>query len=55
MMNGIGWIDVPQDRDRWRVLVNAVMKREGSMKCVEFIDKFRTCYILKDSVPWNKK
>ena len=22
---GMGWIDVAQDRDRWRALVNAVM------------------------------
>jgi hypothetical protein len=22
---GIGWIDLAQDRDRWRALVNAVM------------------------------
>ena len=22
---GIGWIDLAQDRDRWQVLVNAVM------------------------------
>ena len=22
---GMGWIDLAQDRDRWRVLVNAVM------------------------------
>jgi len=24
-MRGIDWIDLAQDRDRWRVLVNAVM------------------------------
>jgi hypothetical protein len=23
---GVGWIDVAQDRDRWRALVNAEMK-----------------------------
>ena len=24
-MGGMDWIDVAQERDRWRVLVNAVM------------------------------
>ena len=24
-MGGIDWIDLAQDRDRWRVLVNTVM------------------------------
>jgi len=24
-MEGMGWIDVAQDRDRWRTLVNAEM------------------------------
>lgn len=23
--NGVGWIDVAEDRDKWRVFVNAVM------------------------------
>jgi hypothetical protein len=25
-IGGMDWIDMAQDRDRWRVLVNAVMK-----------------------------
>jgi hypothetical protein len=26
MMDGMDWIDVAQDRDQWRALVNTVMK-----------------------------
>ena len=29
-------IDVPQDRDKWQTLVNAVTKLRGSIKCGEF-------------------
>jgi len=29
---GIGWIDLAQDRERWRALVNAVMKTFGFHK-----------------------
>jgi len=30
------WIVVAQDRDRWWVLVDAVMTFSGSIKCGEF-------------------
>jgi len=32
------WIDLAQDRDRWRPLVNAVMNLWVSIKCGEILD-----------------
>ena len=37
---GMDWIDVAQDRDRWRTLVNAVMKLNNCptrCDCIQFI------------------
>jgi hypothetical protein len=31
----VDWIDMAQDRDRWRALVNEL---SGSIKCGEFLD-----------------
>jgi hypothetical protein len=32
---GVDWIDLTQDRDQWRALVNTVMNLRGSIKCWE--------------------
>ena len=34
---GMDWIDLAKDRDRWRALVNVVIKPSGSTKCGEFL------------------
>jgi hypothetical protein len=35
---GMDWIDVAQDTDRWRAHVNAVMNIQVSIKCGDFLD-----------------
>ena len=34
---GMDWIDLAQDRERWRALVNVVMN-SGSIKCGAFLE-----------------
>jgi hypothetical protein len=38
---GLDWIDVAQDRDSWRALLNTVMETSGSIKCEEIFAHHR--------------
>jgi hypothetical protein len=51
---GIDWICMAQDKDRWRALVNTVMKLRGSVKCWEILEQLRNWRLLKKgSAPWS--
>ena len=40
---GCGLVDVAQDRDKWRTVINTVMNSSFSKKCREFLDLLRNC------------
>jgi len=41
-MGDMDWINLAQNRDRWRALVNAVMNLWVPIECGEFLDYLRT-------------
>jgi phenylalanine-4-hydroxylase len=51
---GVDWIDLTQDRDQWRALVNTVMKLLGSANCWEVLEYLDVWNLLKrDSDSWS--
>jgi len=40
-MGNMDWVDLAQNRDRWRALINAVKTPSGSKKIGEFLDKLK--------------
>jgi hypothetical protein len=41
---GMDWIDLAQDRDQWRGLVNTAMNLTGSIKCWEVLEWLHNCW-----------
>jgi hypothetical protein len=44
--DGVDWIDVAQDRDQWRALVNTI-EPSGSIKCWEVLEWLHSWRLLK--------
>jgi hypothetical protein len=51
---GVDWIDLAQDRDQWRALVNTVMNLRVPKNVGKFLSGCATGRLLKkDSAPWS--
>ena len=49
------WIDLAQDKDRWRALAKWGNEPSGSIQSGEFLDLLRNGQLSKeDSFPWSK-
>jgi hypothetical protein len=45
--DGVDWMDMAQDRDQWRALVNTVLQPPGSIKCWEVREGLHNWRLLK--------
>jgi hypothetical protein len=45
--DGMDWIDVAQDRDQWKALVNTVMNLRVFVKCLEVLEWLHNWQLLK--------
>jgi hypothetical protein len=43
--DGVDWIELTEDRDRWRALVNTVMNLRVSYNVGKFMNNYATCGI----------